>query len=85
MGITVATDALRGTCSGVDLSTATDGSGCPAPIWTHPLVTVSSTPVHTGVPACPVQPHRYGSDALAICQPRRIAIAAITMFPGTAE
>ncbi|KAK4810869.1 hypothetical protein QYF61_008841 [Mycteria americana] len=48
-------------------------------------VTVPSTRVHTGVPACPVQQHRNSSDALAICQPRRIAIAVIKMFPGTAE
>ncbi|KAK4820044.1 hypothetical protein QYF61_017857 [Mycteria americana] len=60
-------------------------SGCPAPMWTHPQVTVPSTKVHTGVPACPVQQHGNSSDALAICQPRRMAIAVIKMFPGTAE
>ncbi|KAK4806397.1 hypothetical protein QYF61_016247 [Mycteria americana] len=32
-----------------------------------------------------VQQHRNSSDALAICQPRRKAIAVIKMFPGTAE
>ncbi|KAK4831140.1 hypothetical protein QYF61_015443 [Mycteria americana] len=48
-------------------------------------VTVPSTRVHTGVPACPVQQHRNSSDALAICQPTRTAIAVINMFPGTAE
>ncbi|KAK4824656.1 hypothetical protein QYF61_017029 [Mycteria americana] len=40
-------------------------------------VTVPSTRVHTGVPACPVQQHRNSSDALAICQPRHITIAVI--------
>ncbi|GAB0209324.1 hypothetical protein GRJ2_003398100 [Grus japonensis] len=49
------------------------------------LVTVPSTRVHTGVPACPVQHYRNSSDALAICQPRRIAIAVIKMFLGTAQ
>ncbi|GAB0206848.1 hypothetical protein GRJ2_003150400 [Grus japonensis] len=48
-------------------------------------VTVPSTRVHTGVPACPGQQHRNSSGALAICQPRRIAIAVIKMFPGTAQ
>ncbi|GAB0176345.1 hypothetical protein GRJ2_000099700 [Grus japonensis] len=43
------------------------------------------TRAHTGVPACPVQQHRNSSDALAICQPRRITIAVIRMFPGTAR
>ncbi|KAK4806764.1 hypothetical protein QYF61_005560 [Mycteria americana] len=47
--------------------------------------TVPSTRVHSGVPACPVQQHRNSSDALAICQPRRMAIAVIKMFPGTAH
>ncbi|KAK4807092.1 hypothetical protein QYF61_018433 [Mycteria americana] len=70
----------------MDLSMATDTSGCPAPAWTHPQVTVPLTQVHTRVPACPVQQHRKRcSDVLAICQPRRMAIAVITMFPGTAE
>ncbi|KAK4823254.1 hypothetical protein QYF61_000221 [Mycteria americana] len=83
--ITMATDASRWTCSCVDLSMATDISGCPAPAWTHPQVTVPTTRVHTGVPACPVQQHRNSSNALAICQPRGMAIAVIKMFPGTAQ
>ena len=83
--ITMATDALRCTFADMDLLTATDASGCPAPAWTHPQVAVPLTGVHTGVPACPVQQHRNSSDALAICQPRRIAIAVIKMFPGTAQ
>ncbi|KAK4816623.1 hypothetical protein QYF61_019322 [Mycteria americana] len=49
------------------------------------LVTVPSTRVHTGVPACPAQQHRNSSDALATYQPRRIAIAVIKMLPGTAQ
>ncbi|KAK4825006.1 hypothetical protein QYF61_022952 [Mycteria americana] len=49
------------------------------------VVTVPSTRVHSGVPACPVQQHRNSSNALAICQPRRKAIAVIKMFPGTAD
>ncbi|KAK4810505.1 hypothetical protein QYF61_004285 [Mycteria americana] len=48
-------------------------------------VTVPSTRVHSRVPACPVQQHRNSSDALAICQPRHMAIAVIKMFPGTAD
>ena len=31
------------------------------------------------------QPVQYSSNALAICQPRCMAIAVIIMFPGTAE
>ncbi|KAK4825955.1 hypothetical protein QYF61_003473 [Mycteria americana] len=34
------------------------------------MVTVPSTRVHTGVPACLVQQHRNSSNGLAICQPR---------------
>ena len=83
--ITKATDASRYTCSGVGLHIDTDALGCPAPTWTHPQVTVSLTRVHAGVSACPVQQHRNSSWALAICQPRRIAMAVIRMFPGTAE
>ncbi|GAB0190594.1 interleukin-18-binding protein [Grus japonensis] len=83
--ITTATDALRCTCSVLDLFMATDASGHPAPAWTHSQVTVPSTRVHTGAPACPVLQHGNRSDALAICQPRRITIAVIKMFPGTAE
>ncbi|KAK4815221.1 hypothetical protein QYF61_022868 [Mycteria americana] len=75
--ISTASDALRCACSGMDLLTATDASGCPAPMWTRPQVTVPSIRVHTGVPACPAQQHRNSSDALAICQPRRIATAVI--------
>ncbi|GAB0203375.1 hypothetical protein GRJ2_002803100 [Grus japonensis] len=48
-------------------------------------VTVPSTQVHTGVPACPGQQHRNSSGALAICQARHIAIAVIKTFPGTAH
>ncbi|GAB0187616.1 THUMP domain-containing protein 2-like [Grus japonensis] len=81
----MATDAPRYSCSGVDLFMATDALGCPAPTRTHPQVTVPSTRAHAGVPACPVQQHRNSSDALAISQPRRIAIAVIRMFPGTAQ
>ena len=83
--IIMATDVSRYTCRGMGLSTGTDALGCPAPTWIHPQVTVPSTRVHTGVPACLVQQHRNSSDALAICQPRRKAIAVIKMFPGTAE
>lgn len=83
--ITMTTGASRCTCSSVDLLTATDALGCPAPIWTHLQVTVPLTRAHRGVPACPVQPHRNSSDAPAICQPRHIAIAVTKMFPGTAE
>ena len=61
-----ATDASRCTCCSMDLFTATDASGCPAPAWTHPQVTVPSTRVHTGVPACPVQQHKNSSDAALI-------------------
>ncbi|KAK4826180.1 hypothetical protein QYF61_006042 [Mycteria americana] len=65
----------------------------PLPTWGEEIhwkfafeqVTVPSTRVHTGVPACPVQQHRNSSDALAICQPRHIAIAVIKVFPGTAD
>ncbi|KAK4807227.1 hypothetical protein QYF61_024347, partial [Mycteria americana] len=67
--ITMATDVSRYTCSGMGLS-----MGLSSP----------STRAHTGVPACPVQQHRNSSDALAICQPRRKAIAVIKVFPGTA-
>ncbi|GAB0182338.1 mitochondrial enolase superfamily member 1 [Grus japonensis] len=81
----MATDTSRCICSGMGLSMATDASGCPVPAWTHPQVTVPLTRVHTGVPACPVQQHRNSSDALAICQPRRITIAVIKLFPGTAQ
>ena len=83
--LSTATDASRSTSSGVDLSTVTDASGCLAPMWTYPQVTVPLTPVHTGVPACPVQQHRNSSNALAICQTRCMAVATIKMVPGTAE
>ena len=83
--VSKATDSSRCTCSGVGLSTATGASGCPAPAWTHPQVTVSLTRVHTGVPACLVQQHSNSSNALAVCQPRSLPSAVIRMFPGIAE
>lgn len=36
-----------------------------------------SARVHTAAPACPVQQHRAGSDALPTSQPRLITVAVI--------
>ncbi|KAF2981957.1 hypothetical protein EK904_011911 [Melospiza melodia maxima] len=77
--ILMATDALRCTCSSVDLSMATHILGCPAPLWAHPQVTEPSARLHTGFPASPAQQHRHSSDALAICRPRHITTAIIRM------
>lgn len=82
--ITMATDALRCTLW-CDLSMATDTLGRPAPLWTHPQVTVPSAWLHTALPASPAQQHRHSSAALAICQPRNIKIAVIKMFPGSPQ
>lgn len=84
LDLSMATDALRCTCSSMDLSTATGTSGCPPPTWTYPQVTVPSSQVGTGAPACPAQQHRHSSDALATGQPRHMATAVIKMLPGTA-
>nr|XP_021137417.1 uncharacterized protein LOC110355771 [Columba livia] len=84
LDLSMATDALRCTCSTMDLSTATGTSGCPPPTWTYPQVTVPSSQVGTGAPACPAQQHRHSSDALATGQPRHMATAVIKMLPGTA-
>ncbi|KAK4807128.1 hypothetical protein QYF61_018469 [Mycteria americana] len=77
-------EVIYGDLDNEQLSKDPDEVQCTRPMW-QKLVTVPSTRVHTRVPACPVQQHRNSSDALAICQPRRKAIAVIKMFPGTAE
>lgn len=46
---------------------------------------VTSTQIHTGVPACPGEQHRTSRDTLATSQPRPITTAVIKMFPGTAQ
>lgn len=50
-------------------------------MWTHPQVTHCPFDFKLTLELQPVQ---YCSNALAICQPRRTAIAVIRMFPGTA-
>lgn len=65
--ITMATDALTGSCSAMGLFPATDSWARPAPVWAHPQVTVPSTRAHAALPAAQKQERCPGHLPAQLC------------------